>query len=226
MGREYVIQSWVKHEEGDHRIIPDELIDHAPGYSGEQIGNRNAKSNGSTWSRVAPGWLPNGKADLSTAVDVSEDSKGNPLILVDSAYKILLDYEPKVTALQNALAGNKITKGSFEQALKVLDAKLYNAEKRLEKLLNTIPPDEDKSSYIEFEGVLEEQEYPLHYPHGEEKFKSDYFYENCIVTIDGKKESSYDVSHREAITPIKKRDKSLWQSLTSFFITMLPTMKE
>ena len=226
MGREYVIQSWVKHDGDDHRIIPDELIDHAPGYSGEQIGNRNAKSNSNTWARVAPGWLPNGKADLSSAVDVSEESKGNPLILVDSAYKTLLDYEPKVTALKNALAGNRITKGSFDQALKVLDSKLYNAERRLEKLLNTIPPDEDETSYIEFEEVLEEEGYPLHYPHGAEKFKSDYFYENCIVTIDGKKEVSYDVSHREATTPIKERDKSLWQSLTSFFITMLPTMKE
>ncbi|BBK09152.1 hypothetical protein [Klebsiella phage 05F01] len=226
MGREYVIQSWVKHDKGDHRIIPDELIDHAPGYSGEQIGNRNAKSNGNTWSRVAPGWLPNGKADLSTAVDVSEESKGNPLVLVDSAYKTLLDYEGKVTALKNALAAHKITKGSYDQALKVLDAKLYNAEKRLEKLLNTIPPDEDKSSYIESEEVLEEDEYPLHYPHGAEKFKSDYFYENCIVTVDVQKESSYDVSHREAIMPINKRDKSLWQILTLFFITMLPTVKD
>ena len=156
MGREYVVKTWVKHEDNDPNVIPSHLIDGSISYSGEQVGNRNAKSNGNTWSRVAPGWLPNGKADLSSAVDMTEESKGSPLLLVDSSYKTLLDYEHKVNALKNGLAAHRITKSEYERALLVLDAKLHNAEKRITKLIDSLPVEEIQEESPDV--VLEEGE--------------------------------------------------------------------
>lgn len=142
MGREYIIQTWVKHDANDPRVIPDELLDHSTGYSGQQVGNRLAKSNGNvkTW-KEQQGFLRNGQADINGAFDEEEAAKdellarkANPLLSVDPAFKTLLDYEHKVKALQDAFDRGQIDRLSFESALRVLDVKADKAERKLAAL--------------------------------------------------------------------------------------------
>ena len=115
MGREYVIQSWVKHDANDPRIIPDDMIDNAPGYSGEQVGNRSARSHGNTKTRSdRPGWLANGNADIASAEDDSDGAKDNPLYKVDPAFRVLDEYPSKIAALDAALDYGSYTEFAFD----------------------------------------------------------------------------------------------------------------
>lgn len=135
MGREYVIQSWVKHDANDPRIIPDDMIDHAPGYSGEQVGNRSARSHGNTKTRSdRPGWLANGNADIASAADDSDGAKDNPLYKVDPAFRVLDEYPSKIAALDAALESKRITWTAYSTAKSVLDGKLIQAERKLAKI--------------------------------------------------------------------------------------------
>ena len=152
MGREYVIQSWVKHDPDDWRVIPDELLDHSVGYSGEQVGNRLARSNGNVRTRTIPGWNPDGTADIAGAAEPERAPRRvNPLYAIDPAFKILEEYEPKVTALTADLEARRITQGTFDLAMKVLDNKLKKAEAKIHKLAE---PDEEEEQEEESEPVL------------------------------------------------------------------------
>ena len=145
MGREYVIQSWVKHDADDWRNVPDHLVDNGPGYSGEQVGNRAAKSNGNTLIRATvPGFLPNGKADIDGAADQADDAKGNVLLTIDPAFKVLLDYPGKAAALDKALKAKQITESLHRQALAILDAKQQKAQDKIDKLASEAPREEEE----------------------------------------------------------------------------------
>lgn len=135
MGREHVIQSWVKHEEDDWRRIPEDLLNSASGYSGEQVGQRTAPNNGNTRIRsVVPGWLANGKADIDGAADPADEAKGDPLLLVDPAFKVLLDYPGKVAALDAAYKAGRMSESLYKMAIRVLDVKADKAQRKIDKL--------------------------------------------------------------------------------------------
>lgn len=144
MGREYVIQSWVKHEASDPRIIPDDMIDHAPGYSGEQVGNRLARSHGNTRTRSdRPGWLANGNADIASAADDSDNAKNNPLYAIDPAFRVMDEYPVKLAALDAALESGALPWSAYSAAKAVLDGKLIQAERKLAKIA-AITQEEDQ----------------------------------------------------------------------------------
>ena len=184
MGREYVIQSWVKHDANDPRIIPDDMIDHMVGYSGEQIGNRAAKSNGNTKTRsVRPGWLANGNADIASAADPSDDAKNNPLYSIDPAFKVLEEYPAKLAALDKAYEEKRVAWTVYNTAKMVLDAKLIKAQEKINKLV-TIAQEEDQDDQEEEEEImptLEEEEIQPYMPTEEEKRQALKNYENCLV---------------------------------------------
>lgn len=146
MGREHVIQSWVKHDEDDWRRIPPELLDTASGYSGEQVGQRIARNNGNTAIRaVVPGWLPNGRADIAGAADPADDAKGDPLLMVDPAFKTLLEYPGKVAALEAAHKAGKIPESLYRSALRVLDVKADKAQRKIDKLAGSVLLEEENA---------------------------------------------------------------------------------
>lgn len=146
MGREHVIQSWVKHDEDDWRRIPPELLDTASGYSGEQVGQRVARNNGNTAIRaVVPGWLPNGQADIAGAADPADDAKGDPLLMVDPAFKVLLEYPGKVAALEAAHNAGKIPESLYRNALRVLDVKADKAQRKIDKLAGSVLLEEENA---------------------------------------------------------------------------------
>lgn len=144
MGREYVVQSWVKHDANDPRIIPDHLVDDTTGYSGEQVGNRLARSNGNTKTRSdRPGWLANGNADIASAADDSDNTKNNPLYKIDPAFRVLDDYPRQLAALDAAYESGAITWTAYSTAKNVLDGKLIQAERKLAKIA-AIAQEEDE----------------------------------------------------------------------------------
>lgn len=146
MGREHVIQSWVKHEEDDWRRIPSNLLDTASGYSGEQVGQRIAPNNGNTAIRATvPGWLPNGKADIAGAADPADDAKGDPLLMVDPAFKVLLEYPGKVAAVEAAYKAGKIPESLYRSALRVLDVKADKAQRKIDKLTGSTLLEEENA---------------------------------------------------------------------------------
>ena len=146
MGREHVIQSWVKHDEDDWRRIPPELLDTASGYSGEQVGQRIARNNGNTAIRATvPGWLPNGRADIAGAADPADDAKGDPLLMVDPAFKTLLEYPGKVAALEAAHKAGKIPESLYRSALRVLDVKADKAQRKIDKLAGSVLLEEENA---------------------------------------------------------------------------------
>ena len=146
MGREHVIQSWVKHDEDDWRRIPPDLLDGASGYSGEQVGQRVARNNGNTAIRaVVPGWLPNGRADIAGAADPADDAKGDPLLMVDPAFKTLLEYPGKVAALEAAHKAGKIPESLYRSALRVLDVKADKAQRKIDKLAGSVLLEEENA---------------------------------------------------------------------------------
>lgn len=146
MGREHVIQSWVKHDEDDWRRIPPDLLDTASGYSGEQVGQRVARNNGNTAIRATvPGWLPNGRADIAGAADPADDAKGDPLLMVDPAFKTLLEYPGKVAALEAAHKAGKIPESLYRSALRVLDVKADKAQRKIDKLAGSVLLEEENA---------------------------------------------------------------------------------
>ena len=146
MGREHVIQSWVKHEEDDWRVIPPHLLDTASGYSGEQVGQRVARNNGNTAIRaVVPGWLPNGRADIAGAADPADDAKGDPLLMVDPAFKTLLEYPGKVAALEAAHRAGKLPDSLYRSALRVLAVKADKAQRKIDKLAASVLLEEENA---------------------------------------------------------------------------------
>ena len=146
MGREHVIQSWVKHDEDDWRRIPPDLLDTASGYSGEQVGQRVARNNGNTAIRATvPGWLPNGRADIAGAADPADDAKGDPLPMVDPAFKTLLEYPGKVAALEAAHKAGKIPESLYRSALRVLDVKADKAQRKIDKLAGSVLLEEENA---------------------------------------------------------------------------------
>ena len=180
MGREYVVKTWVRHEPGDPSVIPDHMVDDMPGYSGEQIGNRNAKSNGNTKARgVVAGWLANGDADIAGAADPADEIKGNPLTLVDPAYKVLIDYPAKVSQLDKALEAKQITQGQYNQALAILGNKLEKAESKLLALAAS----EEQEEHQEPEPlpVYEEDLIAPYRPTEEEKHQALKNFENSLI---------------------------------------------
>lgn len=183
MGREYVVQSWVKHDEDDWRNIPDHLLDDSAGYSGEQIGNRQAKSNGNTLIRSSvSGYLPNGKADIAGAADPADDKTGNPLLLVDPAYKILLEYPGKVAALEKAFNEGKLAQSLFKQALKILDAKQEKAQRKIDALAASLAEhDEEPEEEATPPPPLEEEAIQVYKPTEEEEKQALENFNNSIV---------------------------------------------
>lgn len=156
MGREYVVQSWVKHDENDPRIIPDHLVDDSTGYSGEQIGNRLARSNGNVKARsLRPGWLANGNADLSSAEDSSDGAKDNPLYKIDPAFRVLDEYPSKIAALDAALESKRITWTAYSTAKSVLDGKLIQAERKLAKIAAIAQEEDSEAPDYETEEIPE-----------------------------------------------------------------------
>lgn len=149
MGREHVIQSWVKHDEDDWRRIPPDLMDDASGYSGEQVGQRIANNNGNTRIRgIAPGWLPNGKADIAGAGETPDNAKGDPLALVDPAFRVLLEYPSKVAALEEAHKAGKIPDSLYKNALRVLDVKADKAQRKIDKLTASLLLEEESAPEV------------------------------------------------------------------------------
>ena len=146
MGREHVVQSWVKHDEDDWRVIPPCLLDTASGYSGEQVGQRVARNNGNTAIRATvPGWLSNGRADIAGAADPADDAKGDPLLLVDPAFKTLLEYPGKVAALTKAYEAGKLPDSLYRSALRILDVKADKAQRKIDKLAGSILLEEENA---------------------------------------------------------------------------------
>lgn len=146
MGREHVIQSWVKHDEDDWRVIPPDLLDDASGYSGEQVGQRVARNNGNTAIRATvPGWLPNGRADIAGAADPADDAKGDPLLMVDPAFKVLLEYPGKVAALTKAYEAGRMPESLYRSALRVLDVKADKAQRKIDKLAGSVLLEEENA---------------------------------------------------------------------------------
>lgn len=138
MGREYVVRTWVKHDANDPNVIPESALDERAGYSGEQIGNRLARSNGHLKIRSStPGWFTDGTADLGAFADQNEISKANPLFLIDPAYKVLAEYQDKLLALDTALHNGSLPPSLYKQAVAVLDAKHAKAEKKLQKIIDS-----------------------------------------------------------------------------------------
>ena len=172
MGREHVIQSWVKHDEDDWRRIPPELLDTASGYSGEQVGQRIARNNGNTAIRATvPGWLPNGRADIAGAADPADDAKGDPLLMVDPAFKTLLEYPGKVAALTKAYEAGKMPESLYRSALRVLDVKADKAQRKIDKLAGSVLLEEENAPEEEPEldpVVLEEDAITPYKPTPEE----------------------------------------------------------
>lgn len=160
MGREHIIQSWVKHDEDDWRTIPRGLLDDASGYSGEQVGNRHAVNNGNTRVRsVKPGYLANGKADIASAADPADDAKGDPLLLVDPAFKTLLEYPGKVEALTRAYEAGRMPESLYKSALRVLDVKADKAQRKIDKLAASVLLEEENAP------IVEEEEAPIFEEH-------------------------------------------------------------
>jgi len=146
MGREHVIQSWVKHDEDDWRKIAPDLLDDASGYSGEQVGQRVARNNGNTAIRgTVPGWLPNGRADIAGAADPADEAKGDPLLLVDPAFKVLLDYPGKAAALDAAFKAGRMPESLYKSALRVLDVKADKAQRKIDKLAGAVLLEEENA---------------------------------------------------------------------------------
>lgn len=178
MGREHVIQSWVKHEEDDWRVIPPDLLNDASGYSGEQVGQRIAPNNGNTRIRsVAPGWLANGKADINGAADPADDAKGDPLLLVDPAFKVLLEYPGKVAALDAAFKAGRMSKNVYEMAIRVLDVKADKAQRKIDKLRAHTLLEEEIAPGVDIPTdappeLLEEDLIPPYVPTKEEREKA------------------------------------------------------
>lgn len=168
MGREHVVQSWVKHDEDDWRVIPPHLLDTASGYSGEQVGQRVARNNGNTAIRATiPGWLPNGQADIAGAADPADDAKGDPLLLVDPAFKTLLEYPGKVAALTKAYEAGKMPESLYRSALRVLDVKADKAQRKIDKLAGSVLLEEENAPEEEPEldpVVLEEDAITPYHP--------------------------------------------------------------
>lgn len=146
MGREHIVQTWVKHDPDDIRRIPPELLDNASGYSGEQVGQRTARNNGNTLIRsTAPGWLANGRADIAGASDPADDAKGDPLLLVDPAFKVLLDYPIKAAALDAAFKAGKMPESLYKSALRVLEVKADKAQRKIDKLAGSVLLEEENA---------------------------------------------------------------------------------
>lgn len=168
MGREHVVQSWVKHDEDDWRVIPPDLLDTASGYSGEQVGQRIATNNGNTMIRaVVPGWLSNGRADIAGAADPADEAKGDPLLLVDPAFKVLLEYPGKVAALEAAYKAGKLPDSLYRSALRVLDVKADKAQRKIDKLAGSVLLEEESAPDEEPElipVVLEEDAITPYHP--------------------------------------------------------------
>nr|DAY73704.1 MAG TPA: hypothetical protein [Caudoviricetes sp.] len=185
MGREHVIQSWVKHDEDDWRVIPPELLNTASGYSGEQVGQRIATNNGNTAIRaVVPGWLPNGRADIAGAADPAEDAKGDPLLMVDPAFKTLLEYPGKVAALTKAYEAGKMPESLYRRALRVLDVKADKAQRKIDKLAGSVLLEEENAPEEEPEldpVVLEEDAIASYQPTPEEEEEAINNYKNSYV---------------------------------------------
>lgn len=185
MGREYVIQSWVKHDADDWRNIPDHLVDESAGYSGEQVGNRAVRSNGNTRIRGAvPGYLPSGKADIAGAADPADDAKGDPLLLVDPAFKVLLDYPGKVATLEKAFNDGRLPEHLYKSALRVLDVKADKAQRKIDKLIGhvLIEEEDQPEQEPEFYSVpLEEHQIPEYQPTPEEAAQALKDFINCDV---------------------------------------------
>lgn len=154
MGREYVVQSWVKHDANDPRIIPDHLVDDTTGYSGEQVGNRLARSNGNTKTRSdRPGWLANGNADIASAADESDTAKDNPLYKIDPAFRVMDEYPSKLAALDAALESKRITWTAYSTAKSVLDGKLIQAERKLAKIAAVAQEEDQEEIEEEYEEI-------------------------------------------------------------------------
>jgi len=149
MGREYVVQSWVKHDEGDPRVIPAHLLDDSAGYSGEQIGNRRFRSHGNTKIRSnTPGWYTDGTADLGAYADQNEISKSNPLFDIDPAYKILASYQDRIEALDKALHTGALPQSVYDQAVAVLNAKHEKASQKLQKIIDSVKEETEEQAPV------------------------------------------------------------------------------
>lgn len=134
MGREYVVQTWVKHEPNDPRVIPDHMIDDSAGYSGEQVGNRLARSHGNTRIRSSvPGWYEDGGADLSAYADQNEISRDNPLFSVHPSYKILANFQEIAERLRKQLDAGLMSEKQYDQAMLIAQGKAEKAEIKLNK---------------------------------------------------------------------------------------------
>lgn len=145
MGREYVVRTWVKHDKNDPNVIPDYLLDESAGYSGEQVGNRLARSHGNTKIRSSvPGWYADGTADLGAFADQNEVSKANPLFKIDPAFRVLAEYQDKILELDNALHAGDLPQSLYDQAVKVLNAKHQKAQDKIDKLAGENEIDQDE----------------------------------------------------------------------------------
>lgn len=136
-GRQYTIQTWVKHEDNDYRLLTDPDAD-SWGYNGEQSGDRKRSSR--------EGFLANGKADIASAADRNEAYKDNPLFKVDPAYKVLAGYTEQLDNLDKALHEKLIPYSVYEQAVRVIHVKQHKAQQKIDKLLAVeLPEDEDNT---------------------------------------------------------------------------------
>ena len=147
-GRQYAIQTWVKHDDSDPRLLTDPESDNW-GYSGEQLGDRKRSSK--------EGFLANGKADIASAADRNEAYKDNPLFKVDPAYKVLAGYTEQLDNLDKALHEKLIPYSVYEQAVRLIHVKQHKAQQKIDKLLAVeLPEDEDNTS-IETEETIKPQ---------------------------------------------------------------------
>lgn len=138
--RQYVVQTWVKHDSSDPRLLTDPEADNW-GYSGEQIGDRKRSSR--------EGFLTNGMADIASAADRNEAYRDNPLFKVDSAYKVLAGYTEQLDNLDKALHEKLIPYSIYEQAVRLVHVKQHKAQQKIDKLLAVELPEDGDSQHIE-----------------------------------------------------------------------------
>lgn len=138
--RQYAMQTWVKHDDNDPRLLTDPDKD-SWGYSGEQIGTRKQSSK--------EGFLANGMADIAGAADRNEAYKDNPLFKVDSAYKVLAGYTEQLDNLDKALHEKLIPYSVYEQAVRLVHIKQHKAQQKIDKLLAVeLPEDGDDTPVV------------------------------------------------------------------------------
>ena len=172
MARQYVMQTWVKHDDNHPNVVPDLVGD----YSGEQIGNRKRSS-----VQVKPGYLANGQADIASCDDPRERIKADPTYSIHPAIKTIGEYEAKLASLDEALRENRITERQYDVAVKVLDVKLDKAYRAIKKLDDYVfmddEPNEADSTYVPFpEDEIVSEELSL-----QSEVYAIYCYENGII---------------------------------------------